>query len=94
MKAFRGSGPHSKVMPRLVQWCDEAAYAHWALTGNQAPSWQEAYEYLIREGRLSRVADPSPSHEARRFAKPRLKPLIGVDLKPPQAKAQARKSAA
>jgi heme-degrading monooxygenase HmoA len=31
MKAFRGSGAHSQVMPRLAQWCDEAAYAHWII---------------------------------------------------------------
>jgi len=29
MKAYRGSGAHSGVMPRLVEWCDEAAYTHW-----------------------------------------------------------------
>jgi heme-degrading monooxygenase HmoA len=29
MKKFRGSGPHAKVMPKLMGWCDEAAYAHW-----------------------------------------------------------------
>ncbi len=29
MKAFRGSGPHAKVMPKLLEWCDEASYAHW-----------------------------------------------------------------
>ena len=32
MKAFRGSGAHSQVMPRLPKWCDEAAYAHWAIS--------------------------------------------------------------
>jgi hypothetical protein len=82
MKAFRGSGPHAKVMPRLMQWCDEASYAHWAPTGDSVPSWPEAYEHLITDGRRSRVAHPSPNHAARRFAKPRLKPLIGFDLKP------------
>jgi len=88
MKAFRGSGPHSKVMPRLVEWCDEASYAHWAPTGNDVPSWQEAYEHLTGEGRLSRVAHPSPSHDARQFAQPRLQPLIGLDLTPAHESAQ------
>ena len=82
MKAFRGSAPHAKVMPRLVEWCDEASYAHWDPNGDSVPNWQEAHKHLIAEGRLSRVAHPSPSHEARQFAKPRLKPLIGLDLKP------------
>jgi hypothetical protein len=82
MKAFRGSEPHAKVMPRLVEWCDEAAYAHWVPTGDSVPSWPEAYEHLVAEGRLSRVAHPSLGHNARQFAQPRLRPLIGLDFKP------------
>jgi len=81
MKAFRGSGAHAGVMPRLAHWCDEASYAHWETPSPSVPSWSEAYERLAREGRLSRVAHPSKDHEARRFAKPRLNPLIGGDLK-------------
>jgi hypothetical protein len=82
MKAFRGTAPHAKVMPRLVEWCDEASYAHWTPTDASLPSWPEAYEHLVAEGRLSRVAHPSPAHDAREFAKPRLRPLIALDLKP------------
>jgi len=82
MKAFRGSAPHATVMPRLVEWCDEAAYAHWTPTDASVPSWPEAHERLVAEGRLSRVAHPSPAHDAMQFAKPRLKPLIALDLKP------------
>jgi hypothetical protein len=37
MKAFRGTAPHAKVMPRLVEWCDEASYAHWTPTGAARP---------------------------------------------------------
>ena len=82
MKAYRGSGAHSGVMPRLVEWCDEAAYTHWESTDATVPNWSEAYEHLVSTGRLSRVAHPSPAHEARQFVQPRLKPLIGQDLKP------------
>jgi len=85
MKVFRGAGPHAKVMPRLVEWCDEASYAHWSPTGTSVPSWPEAYEHLVAEARLSRVAHPSPTHATRQFAKPRLQPLIGLDLKPARA---------
>lgn len=86
MKGFRGTAPHAKVMPRLVEWCDEASYVHWTPTDASLPSWPEAYEHLVAEGRLSRVAHPSPAHDAREFAKPRLRPLIALDLKPPQAR--------
>ena len=86
MKAFRGSGAHANVMPRLFSWCDEAAYAHWIPADDSIPSWPEAYDHLLDEGRLSRVAHPSASHEARQFATPRLKPLIGADIKPAMAR--------
>lgn len=80
MKAFRGSGTHAEVMPKLAEWCDEAAYAHW-MADRSIPSWPEAYERLVSEGRLSRVARPSQEHESRHFRKPRLQPLIEANLK-------------
>ncbi|HEX8812547.1 MAG TPA: hypothetical protein VF742_11195 [Terracidiphilus sp.] len=79
MRGFRGAGAHARVMARLAQWCDEAAYAHWMPAA--PPTWDEAYEHLVAEGKLSRVAHPSQNHLDRRFAKPRLSPLIGQNLK-------------
>jgi Domain of unknown function (DUF3291) len=81
MKTFRGSGAHARVMPKLAEWCDEAAYAHWSMTDEAIPNWPEAYERLLSEGRLSRVSRPSPGHAAREFPKPRLQPMIGQTLK-------------
>src|ERR1700735_5260277 len=52
MKAFRGAGAHSKVMPRLAEWCDEAAYAHWNSAEDLVPSWPEAHDQLVKQGRL------------------------------------------
>jgi Domain of unknown function (DUF3291) len=85
MKAFRGSGMHGGVMLKLAEWCDEAAYAHW-IADRLIPSWPEAYERLVSEGRLSRVARPSQDHKSQCFRKPRLQPLIGVNLKPAQVR--------
>jgi hypothetical protein len=82
MKAFRGSGPHARVMPKLVVWCDEAAYAHWVAMDDSIPEWPEVYERLVSDGRLSHVARPSQDHTSRHFPTPRLQPLIGVNLKP------------
>jgi hypothetical protein len=92
MKQFRGSGAHARVMPKLMNWCDEASYAHWTINKETViegttdagivPSWPEAYAHLASEGRLSRVEHPSPDHEGRHFPQPRLQPLIGADLKP------------
>jgi len=82
MKAFRGSGAHAAVMPRLPKWCNEASYTHWESTNSEVPTWHEAYEHLLKDGRLSRVENPSQDHQARRFAPPRLRPLIGQNLVP------------
>jgi Domain of unknown function (DUF3291) len=89
MRAFRGSGAHARVMPRLVDWCDEASYAHWTPTDGSVPTWTEAYRHLVGEGKLTRVAHPSRDHEARYFPEPRLQPLVGQELRP----AGARKAA-
>ncbi|HZW92952.1 MAG TPA: DUF3291 domain-containing protein [Candidatus Eremiobacteraceae bacterium] len=91
MKAFRGAGPHARVMPKLVEWCDEAAYTHWISADDSIPEWLEAYDHLVSDGRLSRVARPSQDHVSRHFPKPRLQPLIGQNLKPTTI---SRKSAA
>jgi hypothetical protein len=82
MRGFRSSGAHARVMPRLAEWCNEAAYSHWIQNGDSIPTWEEAYERLVKEGRLSRVLHPSKAHSDRQFARRRLKPLIGQELKP------------
>jgi len=82
MKRFRGSGAHAKVMPQLAKWCDEAAYAHWIEPAGSIPTWDQAHQHLVSEGRLSRVEHPSKSHSDRQFPRPRLKPLIGNEIKP------------
>jgi hypothetical protein len=86
MKTFRGAGAHARVMPRLFEWCDEAAYAHWTAPDGELPDWVQAYEHLSSEGRLSRVAHPSDDQRERRISKPRLQPLIGRDVSPVLAK--------
>jgi hypothetical protein len=82
MKAYRGAQAHGRAMPWLAEWCDEAAYAHWTQEGDTLASWPEAHERLVIDGKLSRVSHPSPDHESRLFPPPRLKPLIGNDLRP------------
>lgn len=81
MKQFRGTGAHVRVMSRLGNWCDEAAYAHWSQLGDAIPQWDESYEHLVKEGQLSRVEHSSKSHLDREFPRPRLSPLIGREMK-------------
>jgi hypothetical protein len=59
MRAFMIAGPHRSVMPRLLQWCDEASVAHWLQDSLEPPSWQEVHRRLQKEGRRSKVNNPS-----------------------------------
>jgi hypothetical protein len=68
MRSFMRSGAHRGIMPRLAEWCDEAALAHWVQDGREPPSWQEAYQRLQQHGRRSRVDHPSDAQ--RRFEMP------------------------
>jgi hypothetical protein len=71
MLAYRNAGAHRLVMPRLLEWCDEAAVAHWTQDGTDLPDWQEAHRRMTIEGRVSKVKHPSPAQEAKHFARPR-----------------------
>jgi hypothetical protein len=59
MRAFMLVGAHRRIMPRLLQWCDEAAVAHWLQDSLEPPSWQDVHRRLQQEGRASKVDHPS-----------------------------------
>ena len=61
VRAFMMSGAHKHAMPKLADWCDEAALAHWEQNDAKLPSWEEAERRLAAEGRLSHVRHPSPA---------------------------------
>jgi hypothetical protein len=71
MRGFMLSGTHRRVMPRLLQWCDEAALVHWRQESSQPPSWAEAHGRLQQDGRPSKVNHPSPAHQQFAFPAPR-----------------------
>jgi heme-degrading monooxygenase HmoA len=64
MHAFRNSGAHRRAMPRLLDWCDEAAYTHWQQEDARLPGAEEARATLVRDGRPSKVHRPSPRQVA------------------------------
>ena len=70
MKAFMLSGAHRQVMPRLLDWCDEAAVVHWLQAEDKEPDWDEAHRRIQQEGRRSKVRHPSPAHEKYEIPKP------------------------
>lgn len=71
MKSFMLSGAHRQAMPRLLNWCDEAALIHWAQVTDQAPDWHEAHRRIQLEGRRSKVWHPSEAHERYEILRPR-----------------------
>ena len=64
MRSFRNIGIHKKAMPHLLNWCDEASFAHWQQTDATLPAPDEAHRRMRAEGRLSKVCHPSPAHAA------------------------------
>ena len=54
MRAFMTTGAHRAAMPKLLEWCDEAAVAHWTQDSDREPSWEEAHRRMGREVALQR----------------------------------------
>ena len=71
MRAYRNTDAHKKAMPKLQHWCDEASVAHWKHEGETFPSWIDAHERMLKEGRASKVKSPSPDHLAFKIPAPR-----------------------
>jgi hypothetical protein len=85
MRVFMLAPGHRAVMPKLLQWCDEAAVTHWLQEPPEPPSWQEVYRRLQQEGRTSRVDYPSEAQL--RFEIPPPKTTRQLTLKsPPRAR--------
>jgi hypothetical protein len=66
MKAFRDSGAHRDVMPKLKDWCDEASIAQWQ--GEAETDWEAIYARMVSDGRSSRVRRPTEAHMQKRFS--------------------------
>lgn len=71
MEAYRISGAHKSAMPKLMHWCDEASLAHWTQDSAGVPVWNEAYERMVKDGRMSKVTHPSAAHSAHQIPPPR-----------------------
>ena len=77
MRSFILSGAHREVMPRLLEWCDEASVVHWTQDSREPPSWAEALRRTHQDGRRSKVNHPSDAQ--RRFEYPETRG--GTELK-------------
>lgn len=72
MMAFMHATPHGPTMRKLLTWSDESALVRWTQAGAELPSWEEAHARLQREGRPSKVNEPSEAHRAHAFPAPAL----------------------
>ena len=67
LRQYLTGGAHRQAMPKLAQWCDEAAVTHWEHETTDEPSWDAAAARLAKQGRLSRVLHPSAAHQEGRI---------------------------
>ena len=71
MRSFMVSGAHRSVMPRLLEWCDEASVVHWVQDAHEPPSWPESHRRMQQEGRRSKVNHPSEAQRRFEIPEPR-----------------------
>ena len=64
MHAYRRSGAHRRAMPKLFDWCDEAAVVNYAHDAPDLPSAADAAGRIGEEGRLVKLRTPSDAHRA------------------------------
>jgi hypothetical protein len=57
-------------MPKLLNWCDEAAVVHWTQETLDLPTWQDAHQRMVASGRASKVNHPSPAQTSNQFPAP------------------------
>jgi hypothetical protein len=72
MRAYRNSGAHRKVMPKLLKWCNEATVVHWNQESSVLPNWQEIHRRMVSEGKVSKVNNPSSRHTTKQFPEPKV----------------------
>lgn len=73
MRSYMLSGIHRKIMPHLLEWCDEAAVVHWTQEATRPPTWAEAYQRLQEQGRSSKVKHPTEVHRRHRIPPPQIR---------------------
>ena len=81
MNAYRTGGAHRKAMPKLLNWCDEAAVVHWTQASQEIPAWEQAQQHMTEKGKLSKVNHPSAAQAAQQIPAPRPS-RIAQTLKP------------
>lgn len=87
MVAFRDSGVHAVLVPKLTGWAGEAVFGVWNCPGHAVPEWDEVGRRVAEHPNFASLDDPSPAHLARRFDPPR---RFGLALPLPRASRRRR----
>lgn len=75
MKAYRNSGAHGGMMPKIAQWCDEASTATWEQGSEALPDMEELGQRMVEAARFVKLPHASRAH------------LAGSGPMPPRARA-------
>jgi hypothetical protein len=70
MNAYRTGGAHREAMPKLLNWCNEAAVVHWIQESSEIPSWHAAQQHMAKEGKPSKVNHPSSAQVSNHISEP------------------------
>ena len=70
MNAYRTGGAHRRAMPKLLNWCNEAAVVHWIQEFSEIPFWHEVQQHMAKDGKLSKVNHPSPGQASKHVPAP------------------------
>jgi hypothetical protein len=86
MNAFRTSGVHGLLMPKMAGWASQASTVGWKV--ERDPSWDETYEQMARSARRVELAEPDRWHREGQMEPPSRRGLtlpIPRRLTPPRA---------
>lgn len=61
LRDYMVNGAHGRSLPKLKDWCDEAATARWE-EDEPSMTWASAEHRLRTQGRLQKVRFPSAAH--------------------------------
>ena len=82
MREYRRTGAHLRAMPKLLDWCDEAAVATIPDSAPTPLAPTEAAALLRSKGRISKVKNPAPHHAAGELLPDNAVPRIAMHLQP------------
>lgn len=67
MVAFRDSGVHAVLMPKLAKWASEAIFGVWASETSELPGWDAVCRRVAEHPNFAALEHPTAAHLAQRF---------------------------